>query len=308
MNKTIAIYFSNPHPMGYPFDLLHYLETYNWLVKDMEALGAKAYIVRGASYQGKGVFSHGWEFVDDKLVEVNESIHATVIYNKGKGSALSTVKDCKIINHAELDDMCVDKIRTVETFPSISPATFIANSYEEYQNLSQDFGEEEYVVLKKNYLAGGDGIYILPKNMVNESLYNDWSDLLIQEFLDSEVGIPGIVEGLHDLRVTLVNGEPTNALIRIPQEGKLLANISQGGTGITIHLSQVPQEVFELLKVIDDKLAKFSPSIYAADFMNTSKGYRLIELNSRPGLLHPEYTDTWKDFNDAVVKLLVEEA
>ena len=306
MTKTIAIYFTNPDPMGYPFDLLNYFETYNWMSKDIEALGAKAYIVRGSSYKENGVFSHGWEFIDDELKEVNKPIKADIIYNKGNGTALSWVTDCTMINDPDLDELCVDKVLTVEMFPNISPLTFIANSYQEYLSLSKDFKDEEYIVLKKNYLAGGKGIYIMHKKEVTEDLYEDWDDLLIQEFMDGKVGIPGVVEGLHDLRVTVVNGKPTNALIRVPQEGKLLANISQGGMGMTIHLDQIPKEVFGLLDIIQEKLSKYSPSIYAADFMNTDKGYKLIELNSRPGLLHPDYCDTWADFNDAVVNLLVE--
>lgn len=308
MTKTIAIYFSNPDPMGYPFDLLNYFETYNWISKDIESKGAKAYIVRASSYEGEGVFSHGWIFENDKLQEYNEKIKADVIYNKGAGTALSWVTDCKMINDPELDAICVDKVRTVEMFPSLSPRTFIAHSFKEYTELAKDFSDDEYIVLKKNFLAGGKGIYILHKNEITEELYTDWDDLLVQEFMDGKVGIPGVVEGLHDLRVTVVNGKPTNALIRVPEEGKLLANISQGGSGKTIHLNQVPEEVFELLKKIQVKLDKFSPSIYAADFMNTDKGYKLIELNSRPGLLHPDYCDTWADFNDAVVDLLVESA
>ena len=128
----------------------------------------------------------------------------------------------------------------------------------------------------------------------------------MQEFMDSSLGIPGVVEGMHDLRVTVVNGEPINSFVRTPKSGSYLANTAQGGKGMSIDLEQVPDEVINMVYEIRDTFEKYRPSVFAADFINSPKGFRLVELNSRPGMQRPHVSKTYKKFNDAVVKMLID--
>ena len=128
---------------------------------------------------------------------------------------------------------------------------------------------------------------------------------MVQEFLDSSVGIPGITDGMHDLRITVINGKPINSFLRVPKEGSYLANIAQGGSGTSIDLKQIPKEVINLVYRIDEKVKKYFPAIYAADFIHSDKGYKLLELNSRPGVQHPDWSKTYQKFNACIIAMLV---
>ncbi|MFH1564460.1 MAG: hypothetical protein ABIC82_01270 [bacterium] len=308
MKKIIAIYFSDPEPMGYPFGKSQYLEIYKEIISKIESHGIDVFIVRGDSYISDGRFKRAWQFIDGNLKESKGEIRADLIFNRDDKNTIPLIHDCKIINKPEFDQMCVDKIKTFEAFPDISPKTAYIHSY---QAFLEQIGEwqmepEEMIVLKKNFETEGRGIFIVPVSNVKKELYSDWNDIIIQEFLDSSIGIPNITNGLHDLRVTVINGRPINSFLRVPKEGSYLANVSQGGQGTSIDLDNVPKDVIDLVCRIDEKVKKYFPAIYAADFINSPKGYKLLELNSRPGVQHPDWSKTYKKFNDAIIDMLAE--
>lgn len=306
--KTLAIYFSDPEPMGYPFHKEEYFEMYQEIIRAIEKAAIAVFIVRGASYQGKGRFNHGWRFESGELKKSTGPIQADLIFNRDDQNTIPKIYDCPIINHPDFDELCVDKIKTAELFPEFSPRTAGVHSFKEYKKTITDWSlkPDERVVLKLNFETEGRGVHVLPVKKVTEYLYNDWNNILMQEFLDSSVGIPGLTTGLHDLRVTVVNGDPINSYIRIPKPGSFLANISQGGTGQSLGLDAVPKTVLAMVSAITAKVRRYYPLLYAADFMNSPAGFKLIELNSRPGIQHPKWSDTYKKFNDAIVRMLVE--
>lgn len=306
--KNLAIYFSSPGVMDYPFHDEAYYSAYQEVIRAVETSGdVQVFIVRGDSYQGSGKFSHGWRFVEGKQ-ELFENIEANLIFNRDDKNTIPKIYDCKIINHPELDEICVDKFKTFERFPNLSPRTVYIHSFREFLEQKEKWmgRDDEIIVLKKNFLTEGRGIYVQPIGEVRENLYEDWTNILMQEFMDSSLGIPGVIEGMHDLRVTVVNGEPINSFVRTPKQGSYLANIAQGGKGMALDLEQVPQEVMDIVNTIQAGLSQYTPSLFAADFMNTTKGYQLVELNSRPGLQYPKITKTYKKFNDAVAKMLLQ--
>jgi len=329
MPKTLAIYFSDSSPMGYPFNKSDYFESYQEIISDLENYGLKVFIVRGKSYLKNGRFKKGWRFIDGILKESKGEIRADLIFNRDDKNTIPAIHDCKIINQPEFDQLCVDKFKTFEAFPDISPKTASINSFSEAlkQIKKWQLTSDDMIVLKKNFLTEGRGIFILPVKNIKQELYPDWKDVLIQEFLDGSIGIPRIVKGLHDLRINVINGKPINAFLRVPKKGSYLANISQGGSGLPVDLKSVPKKVFSLVKKINQKALQYYPVIYSADFMNSPQGYKLVELNSRPGLLHhndfknlsrkSEFIKSssatrrstqlpHRKFNDAIVKMLVE--
>ncbi len=307
MNKILAIYFSDPEPMGYPFHKSQYYERYKRIAGEVVEKGIDVYFVRGNSYLGEGVFKKGWYFDGDELLEKNESVQANLIFNRDDKNTIPEIQDCPIINAPEFDSLCVDKAKTYEAFPDISPKTSVVNSYADAMNLVHNWNLEpdELIVLKKNFETEGRGIFVITLDRIEEDLYTDWQDILVQEFVDSSCGIPGLVKGMHDLRVTVVNGTPINSFLRVPKEGSYLANISQGGSGQSIDFEDVPKQVLEYVATISEAVSNYLPNIFAADFMNSPKGYKLIELNSRPGVQHPDWSPTYRLFNDAIINMLV---
>jgi glutathione synthase/RimK-type ligase-like ATP-grasp enzyme len=70
-------------------------------------------------------------------------------------------------------------------------------------------------------------------------------------------------------------------------------------------LQDVPEEVLRLVDQINETLASYKPSTYGVDFMNSVNGYKLVELNSRPGVQHPSWSKTYTLFNTAILDMLV---
>ena len=309
MSKKLAIYFSDSEAMGYPFNTTYpYWEIYQGIVRDIEKHGIEVYVVRGDSYLGKGIFSHGWQVRDGQMVPVNENIKVDLIFNRDDKNTIPAIDDCLIINHPDLDRICVDKVETAELFPEFSPKTKAINSYQEFVDVVGQWGinPEEKIVLKKNFLSGGRGIFILPLKDINESLYENWQDILVQEFIDTSAGIPNIVEGLHDIRVVTINGQPVYTFVRVPKEGSFLANVSQGGKEIPLSLSVLPASLLKMVEEINKKLSQFRPSMFASDFVNSKNGFKLVELNSRPAVCIPSLSSETKNYIDKIVEMLVQ--
>lgn len=308
-NKKIAIYFSDPEPMGDPFNLPYpYWQIYQEIIKKVEEKGVDMYVVRGLnSYLGKGIFSHGWKVCNGEMVPVQEKIVADLIFHRGSQATIPSVHDSLIINHPELERFCGDKVKIAQVFEDISPKTKAINSYQEYIDTVKEWGfiPEDKIVLKKNFLYGGHGVNILPIQEISQSLYENWQDVLVQEFVDSSVGISGLVEGLHDIRVVTINGEPVYSFIRTPRAGSFLANVSQGGTEKAVPLAMLPQELLVLVDRVNKKLIQYKPSIFAADFFNSKDGFKLVELNSRPAVCDPTQSPETRNYIDKIIQFLV---
>ena len=309
--KNLAIYFSEPGPMDYPFNVGYpnYWKIYQDIIRDVEKNNIGVYIVRGLkSYEGEGIFSHGWQVKNGELITINEKIRVDLIFHRGSQETVLATSDCPVINHPDLERFTDDKIKVANFFSDISPKTKAINSYKEFQEIIHEWKVdlEEKIVIKKNFLYGGHGVHILPLQEVVESLYEDWQDILVQEFIDSSVGISGIVEGLHDIRITSINGEPVFTYVRIPASGSFLANLAQGGKVITVSLDMLPSSLLEKVSLINTQLAQYKPSIIAADFVNSKHGFKLVEINSRPGVRDPDFSLEDKKVHDKTVQMLVD--
>ena len=304
--KKLAIYFSLPGRLDYPFDSKEYYESYIEIIEELKNKGVKTYIVRANSYQGDGIFLNYFFWDGKKVVAKKGRIKVDLIYNKDNLNTIPVINDCPIINHPDFDNICRDKFKTFELFSDISPKTLLVNSYEEAIKSLTKFKDSK-IVLKERFGEEGRGIFIIDKKDIKEKLYRNWTNILMQEFMDSSMGIPGIVDGIHDISVAVVNKKMTNGLLRQPAKGSYLANLKLGGTCILLAIDDVPKEILQMLSNIIDKIFNFYPVIFRADFMNTKNGFKLLELNSRPGLSHKKFEgeDYWK-FNGAIVDCIVQ--
>ncbi len=241
------------------------------------------------------------------MIPVGQNITVDLIFNRDDKNTIPAIYDCPIINHPELDQICVDKVKTAEMFPEMSPKTKAINSYQEFVETVAEwnFNTEDKIVLKKNFLTEGRGVYILPLKNVTELLYEDWEDILVQDFIDSSSGVPGIVDGTHDIRVTTINGEPAYAYVRVPPSGSFIANVARGGTMTPLALDKLPANLLKLIKKINDKFVQYRPNIFGADFFNSKDGFKLIEMNSRPAVLDPAASPEQKEYDDKIVGMIV---
>ena len=105
--------------------------------------------------------------------------------------------------------------------------------------------------------------------------------------------------------MTTINGKPVSSFVRTPKKGSFLANVSLGGSEYAIDVKKLPEELLLKVKKINERLKKYRPSIFASDFMNSKEGFKLVELNSRPGLLDYNYSPLYKKYDESVAKMLI---
>lgn len=300
--KTLAIYFSDPKIMGYPFNGPpndNFFHGYQLLTEALSQRGVATFLVRGECYLGKGRFTNVSQIQGDQEAPVAGEIQADLIWNKDHLNSIPDIRDWPIINTMDFDRLCIDKMATVEALPQFSPKTQKIHSFAEFQAETN-----ELIVLKKDFETGGKGVHILPAKDVTEDLYEDWSDIVVQEYLDTTIGIPGLTDKPHDLRITVVDGKPINGFLRTPPEGSLISNTARGGKPSAAPFEKVPKEAFELVEQVHNALKEYNPKIYSIDMANSPQGFKLIELNSRPGLQNPTHNPEFKKFFDAIVELL----
>ncbi len=282
MYKTFVAYFDAEDRMGYPFDDVNYLLSYAGFSAVCANHGVNFYIVRGPnSYLGKMQFTHGWKFNGDTLVDVPEAIQADVIYVKG--NLLRTEPEAVRVNAQELMDICADKLKTYDLFSPYMGKTLPLRAAN-WQTAVAAIPSEQLVIKPVTGMEGR-GIIITPKTGFDYAqLDPSYAPYLVQEFIDCSAGMPGLVEGRHDLRLYIFNGVAKLAEYRLPKPGGFLANIAQGGSLTVLKMHQVPAWALEFVPKVEEHFKQFFPRIYTIDLMYANDRPYLVELNSRPGL------------------------
>jgi glutathione synthase/RimK-type ligase-like ATP-grasp enzyme len=305
--KTLVIYLSAYGAMGAPFHKTVFFEAYSELIELITARGHRAVIARGSSYQQDGQFSSYFTYNEaEKTYEhVKEPVTADLILNRDSENTIPRIEDCTILNHPDFDEICRDKVKTAEHLEEVSGVTRIVNSYAEAQEAFEAI-PSDLIVMKPRFGEQAFGVYILERSKIDESLYEDWSDIIVQEFLDSSQGIPGLVEGVHEINIFAVNGTFAGARMKKPPEGELISSATGAVVGEVwgLHRDQIPDELWQETQKISEQFSEFRPQLFRADFVRNSDGrYKLIEINSRPGLMHQdkEGADFYMDFNGRIV-------
>jgi glutathione synthase/RimK-type ligase-like ATP-grasp enzyme len=132
----------------------------------------------------------------------------------------------------------------------------------------------------------------------------------VQKFVDSTRGIPSLdVEGVHDLRIVVLDGEPLVSYVRQPKSG-LISNVSRGGSMENVELTDLPGEVLDIVEEVDEELEDYSDRLYSVDFIfDEDENPWILELNSKPGLgfYDDKRIASWKKpLMDRVAKKLVQ--
>ncbi len=278
--KKIGVFFDAPGYHEYPFDIEEYVVAYDELATEFARQGGQFFIVRGQdTFLGNNRFSRGWRFGNAEFEAVEEPITLDVIYDKGH-----FVSDgaSAVLNDRELDDLCVDKWKTCQRFPEYSPHTELVHDEKELRAALKKFPEDRIVFKPKD---GEEGKGVIIGSAADILAAESQFPALVQEFIDTSGGIPGIADGLHDLRLHSICGEMVLAFVRTPAEGKLVANVSQGGTETEVPADKVPADVMKIFRDIDSRLSHYPKRVFCVDLGRGHDGvWKLIELNSKPGL------------------------
>lgn len=298
--NTVAVYFDDPSYDGYPFDNEEYRISYHDLAGAIQQRGGRFAIVRGQeSYIGNRTFSCGWIYDGTTFRASSEPLVCDIIYNKGHFSGDGSEI---ILNHPDLDAICTDKVRTYELLPNVSPKTVCVAGAEMLPELLEVLRTDR-VVGKPTHGEGGHDVHIGSKDTVAQMLRR--FPYILQEYVDTSGGIPKLVDGLHDLRVIVVNGTAVQAFIRTPPPGGILPNVAQGGSTHEVNLKDVPEDAMHIVRCVDDQLKCFPNRLYSVDMgRDVSGSWFLFELNSRPALFSRKRGPGFERFQDALVDLL----
>jgi len=200
-----------------------------------------------------------------------------------------------LANHPSIAAVTEDKYETYRTFSSFVPQTFLAS---ELEKARAAFGGR--VVVKPRGGSHGDDVKIRDISEIEELP----SDFIIQPLIDSRDGIPDVIEGVHDLRITVLNGTINDSYVRFPTRG-LVSNVSLGGHVKYVEPARIPDAARKIAGEVDAHFARFVPRFYSIDFMLERGRPWLLELNKAPGIWgHEEDGRPTKDFEPMCIEII----
>jgi glutathione synthase/RimK-type ligase-like ATP-grasp enzyme len=246
-----------------------------------------------ASYEwynyDKHLFSYAWTYHNESGWTRAYDIKPDLIYDKTK-AAMETYykkelisKHYRFVNSLRFTYMLDDKLITSMIFHKWSKKSWIVNNPEKLKRILPKIRTRKFVI-KPISESGGKDVQILYKEEALEKVTFS-NDYIIQEFIDSSSGVPGVCENMHDLRLVFVNNQISYAYIREPAEGNYLANLSQGGSLSIVPTDSIPKSLYPVIRCVNRVFETFNPRIYSIDFMfDENQKPWIVELNSMPGL------------------------
>jgi glutathione synthase len=147
--------------------------------------------------------------------------------------------DVLVVNNPMQVRNCPEKL-FVTDFEQFTPPTLITadiGAIEEFEK------EQGAIVLKPLYAHGGADIFKIDGNVteVAAKLIDKYKTPIIAQGF-----IKGVEKG--DKRIILIDGEFAGAVNRIPEQGSILSNFVQGGTGEKTELTEREKQICEVLK------------------------------------------------------------
>lgn len=300
--KKVAVFFPLPQAMDYPLSKADYWSAYAELTKYVQDQGGQLYIVRGQeTYKGNGVFSNSWIINNDQLEETGE-VQVESVFDKGR---FISDKTAYVFNTEKVNEFCGDKWLTYQSLKEYFPLTIGIQNNEELL-LHLDEITTDKVVFKPVDGAEGKDIYIENKDFFQNTAINFKFPAIIQAFLDTSSGVPGIYKGIHDLRIAVFNGEIIYSYLRTPPQGQLLANVAQGGQFRMLDITTLPQEAIDIVKIVDQRFIDSKYRFYSVDFGFTAEGPKIIELNALLGLLPNKDGEIFKTVKQKIAEALIQ--
>lgn len=274
-----------------PFRKDIFREAYTTFAEIAESNGVKLYRASTDWYdKATGSFRQAWHW-DGTDWALASSIVPDVIYDKSatndetRGVKQTLAKYFPLVNQLEFSAHAGSKLEVSRAFKEYTKPYHLVSSQAELAAVLEEL-PGDMVVAKPERGNSGEGVLIMKKSELSGMIT---FPALIQEFVDSSAGIPGIMTGLHDLRVIFSNEDFIYAYYRTPKTGSYLANLAQGGTQTMVSEAAIPATIWPLVKAVQKYYAKFPQKIYTIDFIFDESGRPwIVELNTMPGLYPDE--------------------
>ena len=206
-----------------------------------------------------------------------------------------------------LDRVCVDKRETVAMFPDLSPKTTEVKNRKQLEHAMKAW-TAPMAVAKPVDGAEAKGVVIGSPNEIIASEHE--FPVIIQQYVDTSGGIPGIIDGVGDLRTILIDGEVALTYARRAKAGTLISNVSKGGAEIEVLPENRPADAMAIVRAVDERFKPLSKHrVFCVDLGRDADGkWYIIELNSKPGLSPRDYGATYPRYQDMLIDVLVSAA
>lgn len=287
MKNKVGVCFSKELQGETPLShIVGKLDVYMRLLELMSEAGWDVYILTRKTYRGDGIFEGGWLYKKGCFGLVKDRLKIDVVYDRTGGVDFPPAGDkLEVINEREFKILAWDKWATFKAIGKYMPKTLLINEKKDLPKVLSKI-KSDTVVLKPVNGLKGIGIYIGPKKRAMEFEFsNKYRQYIAQEFIDTDGGISGITDGMHDLRIVIINGTPAMCHVRVPAEGSFLANAAQGGNLTEVDCQNIPGKINKIVNEVSEIFSRnFNNPIYSLDFGIGKDGKPYIfEVNDQMG-------------------------
>lgn len=249
--------------------------------------GWDVYVLTKKTYKGKGIFEGSWRFNSGKFEKIKEPVKIDLVYDRSAGVKFPPEGDDSMnwINKRDFKILCWDKWKAYKTLWKFMPKTFWVENQNDLSGVLKRV-KTDWVVLKPYNGLKGLGVFIGPKIEAEKFKFaGKFKHYIAQEFVDTKGGISGITNGLHDLRVAIVNGKAVWTHVRVPITGSYLANAAAGGVLTEIDYARVPASIKKIVNLVSERFyKKYDNPSYSIDFGVDKDGSpKIFEINDQIG-------------------------
>jgi len=249
--------------------------------------GWGVYILTKKTYQGNGIFEGSWKYSNGKFHKEKKAVKIDLVYDRSAGIRFPPEGDNGAIwvNRRDFKILCWDKWKAYQEIRKNMPRTFWVENQKDLPKVLPKINTD-WVVLKPYNGLKGLGIFIGPKEKAKQFKFaNKYKHYIAQEFVDTSKGIPNVAEGLHDLRVAIVNNKVVWSHVRVPPKGTYLANAAAGGILTEIDYRKVPESIKGIVKEVAWKFnEEYDNPSYSIDFGVGNDGRpKIFEINDQIG-------------------------
>jgi glutathione synthase/RimK-type ligase-like ATP-grasp enzyme len=275
----VGIYFKDPEITDDPLAKEKFRFAYYELIRELKLLGIEAVIVRGqGTYVGGTTFSRHWVAGNSSSPDAYRErgqITVDIIFNRGRLTFDEHVTE-RVINHPQVQMVAQDKIAMWRLFGDMQAPSRVVTASADFAKLE----ENKPYVAKVPISKGGEGVVIgFRQDLPAQFAAADYP-LLVQDFIETKGGYPGIISGRHDIRVLVAGGDIIGFAVR-PRD------VQPDGTqqrSWVLPVSAIPAGLLDMTRTID-KAFGHKNRFYSADYFYSDGKWYMIEINATPGLI-----------------------
>ncbi len=254
-----------------------------------QALKKNLQIIRSSIYEyniKEKKFHYGESFENGEWKQMKDIVPDIVWYKSNKVGYLTRLieENFQFINNTKLIALANDKYMTSIKFKESSPLSMPIDKINK-DNINNF--KSKKLIIKPIGWSGGKWVKLLDKKNILDSKERNltWS-YLVQEFIDLSWGIKWLIDGIHDIRFVVFGKEIRFCVIRYPAKGDFRCNISSGWWALYPNLADIPKELLDIVKNINNNLLEEFHNCYVSiDFgKGIDEKYYLIEINTSTGI------------------------